>query len=153
MDMIDYLRAYGGQVKNRVMNPGQTLSAALQQGMPTQENPFGMFGAGAVTKIHGLPNVFRGGRGELPKWDYDVPKSQIPEGMKAAKDGQVIQLKDGTKLFKLDDGGYTDVTGKITFPDLQTLFEHIRNPTPQVVRSNRLSSPFYKNPLPMEIPE
>ena len=147
MDMMDYLRQYGGEVKNRVMNPGRTLATALQEGMPTEQNPLGMFGAGALTKMHGLPNVFKTKRKEMPDWKYDEPKSAIPEGFKAAKDNQVIQLPDGTKMFKLQDGSYTDTTGKLMFPDLKALFEHVKNPPPEVMRSNRPSSPFYKDPF------
>ena len=149
MDMMDYLRQYGGEVKNRVMNPGQTLATALQQGMPTQENPLGMFGAGAITKLHNMPNVFKSNRpgGGMEGWKYDVPKSALPEGVKASNDNLVISLHDGTKMYKLDDGSFTDTTGKITFKDLPSLFDHIKNPPPQVVRSNRPENLQYKDPF------
>jgi hypothetical protein len=157
MDMMDYLRQYGSEVRGRynefkkdpINTFGKTLATALQQGMPTQENPLGMFGAGAITKMHGLPNVFKSNRhsGGMEGWKYDVPKSALPDGVKASKDNLVISLHDGTKMYKLDDGSFTDTTGKITFKDLPSLFDHIKNPPPQVVRSNRPENLQYKDPF------
>jgi len=100
----------------------------LKEGVPTEQNPMGMFGAGGVTKLmHGLPPVFRTNRKEMPNWKYDEPKSAIPEGYTAAKDNQMITLNDGTKMYKLNDGRYVDTTGKLEFPDLKALFEHVKN--------------------------
>ena len=146
MDMMDYLKQYGGEVKNRVMNPGQTLATALQQGMPTEQNPLGMFGAGALTKMHNLPNVFKSGRpkGGMGVWEYDVPKSDFPEGLKASKDKLVVPLPDGTKVYKLDDGSFTDTTGNITFKDLPELFNYIRNPN---TLSSTIENLQYKDPF------
>ena len=148
MDMMDYLRQYGGEVKNRVMNPGQTLATALQQGMPTQENPLGMFGVGNIAKAgkateHTAEELFR---------------------LRRHGDGSKITLPDNTKIFKMKDNSWVDETGKIIFEDSQHMYDSLKdlqmakqqqaNATmPNVMSSNRPSSPFYKNPFPMETPK
>lgn len=134
---------YKQEVLNRVQNPGQTLATALEQGMPTEEQPLGMFGLGGITKMHGTPSVFKTPRKEPIPWKYDEPSLKIPEGYKMSTDNTVITLPEGVKMYKLEDGGYIDETGKISFKSLKELLER----PPDVFKSNRPSSPFYKDPF------
>lgn len=148
--MPDYNRMweqYKQDVLNRVQNPGQTLATALREGMPTEQNPLGMFGAGGITKVHGLPEVFKGAREKALDWPLTEPKSMLPEGVKPSKDFTKIKLVNGTIMHKLDDGRFIDETGKLVFDDLKALIEHIKNPMPAVIGSNGPSSPFYKDPF------
>ena len=129
--------AYGEQVKERVTNPLQTLATALEEGMPTEENPTGMFGAGGITKIHGLPEVFKSQGSKAPDWKFEEPRSSIPEGFKPSKDMAKVRLDDKTTMYKLDDGRFINEGGDIILDDLQALIDHIKNPSPKVIRSNR----------------
>lgn len=46
------MTAYGERVVSRVTHPLETLAKALKEGMPTEENPLGMFGIAGIT--HGV---------------------------------------------------------------------------------------------------
>jgi len=63
MELSDKLKEYMGVVKERITNPTQTLATALKEGMPTEENPLGMFGIGSISKIEdslaGLRKIVR----------------------------------------------------------------------------------------------
>lgn len=156
MDMMEYLRKYGAEVKNRVMNPGQTIAAALKEGMPTEQNPLGMFGFGGITKFGRQPK-------RIP---VEEPTKELLDHSLRANDWQSVTLPDKTPLYKLKDGAWADDTGKVVFEDTQHMFDSLRdlrmametkqntmiNPaivpnSPQVMRSNRPSSPFYKDPF------
>lgn len=151
MDMMDYLRQYGGEVKNRVMNPGQTLATALQQGMPTEQNPLGMFGFGGLGTV-----------GKVAKAAEHTPEELFM--LRRHSDGSKITLPDSTKIFKMKDNSWVDEKGKIVFEDTQHMYDSLKDlqmvkqqqqmaPMPDVMRSNRPSSPFYKDPFPMETPK
>jgi len=138
MDIMEYLRQYGGEVKNRVMNPGQTLATALKEGMPTEQNPLGMFGVGSVGKV---------GKG--------VEESFLTN---MSKDKQKIILPDKTAIFKTKEGTWVNDQGKLIFEDSQHMMDSLRDlqmfqkqqnmsMLPDVMSSNRPSSPFYKDPF------
>ncbi|MDX9756252.1 MAG: hypothetical protein RBT52_01905 [Sulfurimonas sp.] len=140
---------YKKDVLNRIQNPGQTLAIALKEGIPTEENPLGMFGFGGITKLNkGTPSVFTSGRTKepIPSYYSDTP-SNLPEGTRLHKDNEIFHLKDGTILYKISDGSFVDKTGSIRFEDKQQLLDSILTPTPKVFKSNRPSSLNYKDPF------
>ena len=136
---------YAEEVKQRVANPGQTLATALQKGMPTEQNPMGMFGAGGLGTI-----------GKVAKAAEHTPEELFR--LRRHGDATKITLPDSSEVFKMKDNSWADKTGKVVFEDTQHMYDSLRDlnmqkqqqqmaPTPNVISSNRPSSPFYKDPF------
>lgn len=56
INMAGMFENYINTVKGRLADPLGTLATALKEGMPTKENPLGMFGFGGIT-VHKLKDI------------------------------------------------------------------------------------------------
>lgn len=143
MDMYkEWFVPYAGQVKYRILNPGQTLATALKEGMPTQENPVGMFGIGSIGKA-----------GRVAKRLVQEVPEEIDQTLRHVS-RQKVTLPTGEQVMKMKDGTWADQTGKTIFDDTQHMYDSLKDLSmsksqmmPDVMSSNRPSSPFYKDPF------
>lgn len=134
---------YKKDVLNRVQNPGQTLATALQQGMPTEQNPLGMFGFGGMTKVgKGMPQVFHSYREGVELPSFSFPQEMLS---KLDKNHETTHFL-GKKLYKLKDGSYIDETGLHMFENDADLAKAFKNLEKAKVKEE-IYNPNYKPPF------
>lgn len=120
--MAGMFEDYVGRVKGRFADPLGTLATALKEGMPTKENPLGMFGFGGLVKGQLIgrgtkvaPNLdIVSRRFEQPGPEFGVHVStnpEVPELMqynyRTGAKGGIIEGKSGVEkpLVLPDTGG------------------------------------------------
>ena len=139
---------YKNSVINRVSNPGQTLATALQEGMPSEENPVGMFGIGSIGKA-----------GKATK--EVMSDANMFKYLNRHKSRAEQILPDNTKVYQMKRGEWANEEGQVIFKDTQHMLDSLRDyhmaqeaklnniiPNKEMMPNvQRSTSPFYKDPF------